>query len=212
MYGMDDDDLLSLLRTFSLVYEHVVVYATIEDADLVLVGSDRPIIAGPDAAGRLLNWSPGLTKQLDEVGVNEALDIVSMLQLTRDDIMEMTERAVLNTDDNMRIEYRAPKHLHVETSWDNMRRMMKHTSVPFAALPEDPMLYADLARIYQSRDDVTRAWNAMAAAIASLPPMHPVREEWKQELIGWQTDEEEPSEAQEVPENEEPVLEPDLGV
>jgi spermidine synthase len=198
MYGMDDEDLLSLLRTFSMVYEHVVVYATIEDADLVLVGSDRPILAGPDAAARLLKWSPELTAQLNDVGVNEALDVVSMLQLTRDDIMDMTEGAVLNTDDNMRIEYRAPKHLHVETSWNNMRRMMKHTSVPFAVLPQDPMLYADLARIYQSRDDVTRAWNAMAAAIGSLPPMHPVREEWKQELIGWQT--EEPDEEEDVTE------------
>ena len=46
---------------------------------------------------------------------------------------------------------RAPKHLHVETSWNNMRRMMKHTSVPFAVLPEDPKLYADLARIYHHR-------------------------------------------------------------
>ena len=195
MYGMDDDDLLSLLRTFSTVYDHVVVYATIEDADLVLVGSDHPITAGPEAASRLLTWSPELTAQLDEVDVNEALDIVSMLQLTRDDIMDMTERAVLNTDDNMRIEYRAPKHLHIETSWNNMRRMMKHTSVPFAVLPEDPMLYADLARIYQSRDDVTRAWNAMAAAIASLPLQHPVREEWKQELVEWQTEGDEPEDA-----------------
>ena len=43
MYGMDDTDLRTLLATFSDVFPHVALYMTVEDADLVLLGSEFPI-------------------------------------------------------------------------------------------------------------------------------------------------------------------------
>ena len=43
MYGMAPLDLRSLLRTFAESYENVLLFSTIEDSDLVMVGSDGPL-------------------------------------------------------------------------------------------------------------------------------------------------------------------------
>jgi spermidine synthase len=196
MYGMDDADLKSLLGTFASVYPHMLVYATIEDADLVLVGSDAPLAPSIQNAQRLFEWSPELTEELNELAINEPLDIVAMFQLDRPGVQRLAEGAVFNTDDNMRIEYRAPKHLHIETAWNNMKLMMKHTSIPLEFLEPDAVLFADLARVYQERQDVRRAWWTMDRAVRMLPSGDPMRMEWAKEAVGWREEltEDEPEE------------------
>ncbi len=185
MYGMDDQDLKSLLGTFAEVYPHVLVYATIEDADLVLVGSDEPLAPSIPNAQRLFDWSPGLTEELNQLAINEPLDIVAMFQLDRPGVERLSDGAPFNTDDNMRIEYRAPKNLHLETAWTNMKLMMKHTSIPLEFLEPDAVLFADLARVYQERDDIRRAWWTMDRAVRMLPSEDPMRLEWAKEAVGW---------------------------
>jgi spermidine synthase len=185
MYGMDDSDLRALLATFADVYPHVIVYATIEDADLVLVGSDSPLAPTPAMGARLLQH-PAVAEELAVVDIDDPLDLVALFQMDRDAVLEMTEGAPLNTDDNMLIEYSAPLHLHVDTSHDNFRMLIKNAGIPFYALPDDPLLLADLARTYQDRDDPIRSVRTMAAAVQLLPLSDPLREELLSEAERWQ--------------------------
>ena len=188
MYGMDQHDVRTLLATFADVYPYVLVYATIEDADLVLIGSEHPILPSPESAQRLLDW-PKVKAEMNLIEMHQALDLVAIFQMNRDDIIEMAGNVELNTDDNMRIEYSAPMHLHVDTQDENFQLLIESASVPYDAFPkDDPLALADLARVYQQRDDVVRSVATMAHAAGMLEKDDPLREEMISEAEGWQLD------------------------
>lgn len=185
MYGMDSEDVRTLLGTFADTYEYVLVYATIEEADLVLIGSDEPIQPSLDAAENLLRF-PSVSDELGLVGVEEPFDLVALFTLDQDAIAELSDGYPRNTDDNMRIEYRAPRNLHVPTHEENFKLLLRHIQVPLKALPQDPLVIADLARTYQERDDVVRSVKTMAAAAQLMPAGDPLRDELIEEAKGWQ--------------------------
>jgi spermidine synthase len=184
MYGMDTRDLRTLLKTFTEVYPHVVVFATIEDADLVLIGSDSPLVPSPDQAATLFRW-PKVVSQLAEVGVEGPMDIVAMFQLDREAIRKMAGDVRLNTDDNMAIEYSAPLNLHVDTSPANFDLLLQYAKLPVDAVPKDSRLWTHLARTYQERDDTSRAVAAMMLAASLLPQDDPTRADLLAEAKSW---------------------------
>ncbi|HHO50113.1 MAG TPA: hypothetical protein ENK18_04385, partial [Deltaproteobacteria bacterium] len=184
MYGMGADDLRTLLKTFAEVYPYVIVYATIEDADLVLIGSDEPLQPSELSAAHLLGW-PRVAEQLSEVGIDDPLDLIALFQLDRDVMVELGEGVPLNTDDNMIIEYSAPLHLHLDTQDENMSLLLEHAIVPRAAVGFDPEALAQLARTYHDRGDVVRAVSTMAEAVKrSVDPA--LREARLSEAEAWQ--------------------------
>lgn len=184
MYGMDSEDVRTLLATFAATYDHVLVYATIEEADLVLIGSDKPIAPSLDAAHVLLRH-PTVAAELGQVNIHNAWDLVAIFSMDQRAIGELARSVPLNTDDNMRIEYRAPKNLHVATHDKNFEMLLRHAQVPTDSLPRDPLVFADLARTYQGREDTVRAVAAMAQAAGLLPEGDPLRVELVAEADGW---------------------------
>lgn len=163
MYGMDDRDLRTLLATFAEVYPHILVYSTIADSDLVLIGSDEPLDPGVVSAQRLFG-PPTVRAELERVDVRDPMDIVAMFQMDRASIRNATRGAPLNTDDNMRIEYRAPLNLHRDTHDENMRVLSEASALPEEAM-RDHRDWVELAHAYERRDDVPRALLAYAKAI-----------------------------------------------
>lgn len=185
MYGMGDEDLRSLLGTFADVYPYVLVYATIEDADLVLVGSESPIEPSVEVAEGLLRHRR-VKAEMALIDVEVPLDLVAIFQLDQDAIHEMAEGWPRNTDDNMRIEYNAPRNLHVSTHEDNFALLLRHTVVPVEAMKGDPTRLTKLARVYQEREDTVRAVRAIGAAVQALPEDDPERHMLLQEAQSWQ--------------------------
>jgi spermidine synthase len=163
MYGMDDRDLRTLLHTFASVYPHVILYATIEDADLVMIGSEAPLVPDAARAGRLFTTEK-LRTQLKAVDVEDPYDLIAMFQMDGEDIREATEDDPLNTDDNMRIEYNAPLNLHADTHGENSRFLMRHVAVPDEAM-RGHAPWRDLARAFERKGDSARAMLAYANAI-----------------------------------------------
>ncbi|MBN2798597.1 MAG: fused MFS/spermidine synthase [Deltaproteobacteria bacterium] len=187
LYGMDPRDMKTLLATFASVYDYVAVYATVQDADLVMVGSDRPLDPTPEAAERLLAGSERLTGALGEIGLVDPMDVVALFQLDREHIVELTGEAILNTDDNMRIEYRAPLNLHVSTQERNYAALIDHRVIPMEAIGPYPERLAALAEAYQRRGDPVRAITAMAAA-AYMAQEPEVRETYLARAEAWQAE------------------------
>ena len=154
LYGMDDEDLSALLATFADVFPHVVLFATIEDADLVLVGSKEPLELNLEAAARLLDKNEGVRAELELIGIQEPADLLTFYQFDRDAILELTGDIELNTDDNMRVEYSAPLNLHRETAQDNFLLLLpKSEAVELEGLEEN----LALARAYARREQWVRA-------------------------------------------------------
>ncbi|MBX2798462.1 MAG: fused MFS/spermidine synthase [Myxococcales bacterium] len=164
MYGMGESDLRTLLKTFAAVYDHVIVYATIEDADLVLIGADHPLVPSEEQAAKLLAW-PDVEEQLWDIGIEEPIQIVAMFQLDRHVMVELGEDYPYNTDDNMIIEYSAPLHLHLDTQVDNFELLMQSAVLPPTPIRTDPEGLARLARAYNERESVVRAVSTMAESL-----------------------------------------------
>ncbi|MBA2320161.1 MAG: hypothetical protein H0V89_03310, partial [Deltaproteobacteria bacterium] len=184
MYGMDTGDLRTLIRTFTEVYPYILLYATIEDADLVLVGSERPLVQSLDTAEHLLHW-PGVREQLAVVDIDEALDIVALYQMDRDQMRRMAGDGPLNTDDSMIIEYSAPMNLHVDTQESNFELLLQYGQVPPNGIPDDPDVWRSLARVYREKEDFGRGVVALLKGISLLPPEDPRIEIWKAAARRW---------------------------
>jgi spermidine synthase len=172
MYGMDERDLQSIMRTFATVYPHVLVFSTIEDADLVMIGSDRPLDFNLAAANALASKNPAVTAELTSVGVADGYDLLCHFLFDRDTVMWRTTGIPLNTDDNLLVEYSAPKNLHVETSTDNfrmLRKWMARPSIELAARLATVEDLEELALAYSDRDDLVRAMVALQEAARRDP-------------------------------------------
>ena len=176
MYGMDHEDLRTLLRTFTETYAHVLLFSTIEDADLVLVGSDSPLDLTADRIGEMMNRDEKVAKDLAAVGCEAPEDVLTRYLVAQDKILEFVEGAELNTDDNMRIEYSAPRHLHEDTAQDNFAKLLKganvRDTVPLETVKDVPGMI-DLAEAYTRRDDYLKALLVLKAA-SELDPMNEI--------------------------------------
>lgn len=120
IYGMDTEDLRSLLGTFSDTYPHVHLYSTISDADLVLVGSEEPLEMDLARFQVQIDKNPKLKASLLEIGIDSATDILARYRLDREKLQELADGVERNTDDNMRVEYSAPLNLYTWTGDENV--------------------------------------------------------------------------------------------
>ncbi len=124
IYGMGTDDLRSLLATVADAFEHVLLFTTVTDADLIMLGSDAPITPDLDVVARRLGI-PAIGEDLARIGVYEPFDVLPLLLLDRDDILKVAGDAPINTDDNVRIEFSAPLHIHYSTQEKNSAMLLE---------------------------------------------------------------------------------------
>ncbi|MGB0637736.1 MAG: fused MFS/spermidine synthase [Myxococcota bacterium] len=154
IYGMDSEDLKSLLGTFSDTYEHVHLFSTISDADLVLVGSDAPLELNVTKVQEQIDANPRLKKDLEVIGIDSSFDILARYRMDRPKLQQVAEGIERNTDDNMRVEYSAPLHLYTWTGDENVllleQAVGKIPLIPFEAtdgasdIMELAMSYAEI--------------------------------------------------------------------
>jgi hypothetical protein len=164
MYGMGRNDLRSLLATFAEVFPHVMLYMTIEDGDLVMVGSQSPLVMSPERVAAMMERWPRARDELAVVHLDDPLTLVSTWQMDRDTILRLSEGFPLNTDDNMLIEYGAPLNLHRETGPENVSMLLDYAEVPLDAV-RDPFERMRLSSLYLGRRDWLRSMLAAVAAV-----------------------------------------------
>jgi spermidine synthase len=160
MYGMDPDDLRTLLRTFTETYRYVLLFSTIEDADLVLIGSDQPLELTADSVDAMMRKDEAVALDLEKINCATAEDVLTRFQLDQERILELVGDARLNTDDNMLIEYSAPLHLHEDTADANFLMLLEdgeaRSNVPLHTV-DGVEGRLDLAEAYARRSDWLKA-------------------------------------------------------
>jgi spermidine synthase len=184
MYGMDPTDLRAILHTFTAVYRYVRVFATIEDADLVLVGSDAPLVLDAAAAARLLSKNVGVESELAQVGVHSVEDLLMLSLMDEEAISRLVSagdkptrlEAPLNTDNNLLVEYSAPRNLQRSTTEENMKMLAWFAQVPETVSTPDALLA--LGQSYQRRGDTVRALAALQRAVL-LEPDREDLQDWR---------------------------------
>jgi hypothetical protein len=115
-----------------------------------MVGSDAPLPIDTGAIGSVFE-TPALTDDLARIGVYRPEDILGRYCCGRDTLLAMAGDVERNTDDNMRIEYSAPLHLHESTEEANSRLLAKVAELPLAEVQGTDSLVA-LANAYAEWD------------------------------------------------------------
>ena len=129
IYGMGADDMRSLVRTFSEVFPSVLMYRSVDDSDVLLLGSRASL--GMEVSP-MPDWFDGpIGADLARIDVREPYDVLSYQQADRDDLVELAGDVGLNTDDNVRIEFSAPLFLHYATSDHNSELLTEASSGPW---------------------------------------------------------------------------------
>lgn len=168
MYGMDQRDLRAVMKTFAGVFSHVLYFSTIQDADIVMIGSDSPLTLSDAAAARMVRSNNAIEAELQQIGVFTAEDLLAHFLFDRQTALAISEDVPENTDDNLLVEFSAPGNLHRETSQENFDMLR-----PRAVVPSDAVASADgmirLAQAYGRREEWVRALLALKEAEAREP-------------------------------------------
>ena len=168
MYGMGTEEVRALLHTFSSVFPYVALFATIEDADLVILGSNQPLLLDIDGLQTVIGTRPDVAAELDLIQVQDAFDLLTFFQMERDTMEAFTMGASMNTDDNMLIEFAAPRRLYEETSSHNYRVLLNESKPALQALRDLPDFMA-FAAAYARREEYVRALIVLKEADARYP-------------------------------------------
>jgi spermidine synthase len=189
LYGMQPDDLKALARTFADVFPHVVVFNTIRDSDLLLLGSERPFdFLLDELADRMSDLDVAM--DLRRVRVRNPYDLLSYFIMSTKELTEFAGEGPLNTDDNALIEFHAPRSMHAETREPNLRLLLRHTAEPIPYIspqPSDPQVRADhyqrVSEAYFSRGMLEQARAAVETALS----LHETEERLalKKRIIDW---------------------------
>ncbi|HEX4824838.1 MAG TPA: fused MFS/spermidine synthase [Candidatus Polarisedimenticolaceae bacterium] len=167
-YCLGPEQLRSIIGAFQRSFPHTLVFETLHGVDLLLVGSDRPLVL--DAAildDRISEFRVRL--DLARVGISSTDDLAGMLQNGGDGLRSVLTGAHTNTDDNGYVEFAAPKALYLDSQDANLAMLQGTAPDPFDTIrplvratgDEDSFRLA-LIRRWILRDDVDRAKKAIS--------------------------------------------------
>jgi spermidine synthase len=109
IYQLSTENLRTVLETYRSVFPHVMVFrvgGAARGKDLILVGSRTPL-SFAHMSERLNDER--VKKELARVNINGAEDVLSWYVCDETELAPAVAGAVINTDDNMHVENRAPR-------------------------------------------------------------------------------------------------------
>ncbi|HEY0546044.1 MAG TPA: fused MFS/spermidine synthase [Pyrinomonadaceae bacterium] len=109
IYQLSTENLRTVLATYRSVFPHVMIFrvgGAARGKDLILVGSRSPLNFAR-LSERLSDER--IKKELARVNINGAEDVLSWYVCDERELEPALAGAVINTDDNMRVENRAPR-------------------------------------------------------------------------------------------------------
>jgi spermidine synthase len=111
LYGMSEESARTVIATFGSVFPERVLFKLASGLDVLLLGSRQPIRFSLPAMRRAFE-DPERGAALGSIGLHYPFDLLIELALDSKGCVEFSRGALLNTDDNMRLELSAPKTLY----------------------------------------------------------------------------------------------------
>jgi hypothetical protein len=134
----------------------------------VILGSNAPLLLDIDGLERVIATRPDVAAELQLIEVEDAYDLLTYFQMERDTMEEFTLGAAMNTDDNMLIEFAAPRRLYEETSSRNYRVLLNEARPALQAL-RDIEDFKAFSLAYARREEYVRALIVLKEAEARYP-------------------------------------------
>ncbi|MBI5016356.1 MAG: fused MFS/spermidine synthase [Deltaproteobacteria bacterium] len=137
IYALSVEDVKTVVRTFAANFDHVMIWLTHYDAELV--GSNSPLVIDEAKLARRMA-RPAIAKDLAEVEMGTAEDFLSYFVAGTEGARAFGRGGVLNTDDNLFLEFSAPKSMGVASVMgENVRALAgsRESLVPYLASEPD---------------------------------------------------------------------------
>ena len=165
LYGMSEDSTRSLIATFRSVFPHVIVF---KDRDMILLGSRKPVSISVERLQQLYQ-SKEIGESLIRAGLKYPSDVLVSMRLDSRGAEAFAKEAPLNTDDNMRLELRAPKTLYRDDIDAILAAMREHRPDVVSQLrdmPSEASVRAELAASYFTSGELDAALDNAARSVA----------------------------------------------
>jgi spermidine synthase len=130
LYGMSEESTRTLIATFRRVFPHTIAF---KDRDLILLGSRRPIRLSLERLGELYR-NPEVAQSLTRAGMKYPSDVLVSMTLDAKGAELFSTDAPINTDDDMRLELRAPRSLYTDQVEQILQAMHEHPPDVVSAL------------------------------------------------------------------------------
>jgi spermidine synthase len=109
-YQIPLESFRSILAAFHAVFPEVVVYSPSEADDWILIGSRRPFRTDLDTLDR--RWAhEGTRGEMARVGMDRPEHLIAGFYLGTEQVRAITAGVRVNTDDNMYVEFSAPRQI-----------------------------------------------------------------------------------------------------
>ena len=142
IYELTNEDLQSVVKTFSGNFRYVMMWLTHDDAELV--GSNDPIVLDPaEMENRMA--APEVALDLKRVFMGSADDFLSYFVMGTAGAKAFGEGGVVNTDDNLYLEFSAPLSVGKASLMEQNVRFIsgyRESILPYLRKPTDDMARA----------------------------------------------------------------------
>jgi tetratricopeptide (TPR) repeat protein len=162
-YELSPPDFRSVIATFAQSFDHVLVWVAI--GDVVLIGSDAPIRIDLERLSERLG-QPAVQRQLARVSLETPLALLSGFGLDTEAVRAYSEGGIINTDDNLHLEFSAPLSIGVPKyqQLQNLRSVGSLRSRPETLLREVRPFFGSTEEASAAVESYRRAkWSTLQA-------------------------------------------------
>lgn len=163
IYELAPEDLASVVRTFGEAFDHVMVWLTHYDAQLV--GSNSPILIDESRLAARISSVEAIEEDLRDVDMGTAEDFLSYFVMGSEGARAFARAGIVNTDDNLYLEFSAPKSMGVV-------RLMGDNVMALAAARESLTPYLKPAADASRRQSQIELWSRNQEAAALYDRAH----------------------------------------
>jgi spermidine synthase/Tfp pilus assembly protein PilF len=154
LYELSLENVRSVIASFAGSFEHTTVW--VASLDALLIGSDAPLQLDLDRLAARLR-QPRVARQLARIGLDDAPSLLAEYVMDDRTVDSFSQGAIVNTDDNLYLEFSAPLRFGVGKVRANIRDLLQQRGNP-AALVKAPgrvfdpaTLEAQLARLLEAK-------------------------------------------------------------
>jgi spermidine synthase len=167
LYELSEDDLKSVIAAFVANFDHASLWQA--TGDLLLIGSDSPIRVDLDQlAARIAR--PRAARQLARAGLDDPLSLLAEFNMDRDAMQRFSRGAIVNTDDNLYLEYSSPLSIGIHPG-RHLPRFDRTRATAIAVVRDRGSRFASDEELASALDDLRAA---KSRTLQAAPQWHQV--------------------------------------
>ncbi len=136
--NMSPSNFKSIVKTFNEAFSTVTMWESIVGDDYLLIGSNSPYKISYERVLELFE-DPAAKEDLESIGIYNIIDLMSLMIMPKQSTLEFSKKAPVHTDDDLSLEFQAPKYLYKDDRGTLVRQIS-----PFFKIDPDLVEFEEL--------------------------------------------------------------------